>query len=748
VANSCFETKIGEEEEKRGKMKQETLELGGLNLTIESGRIAKQADGAIWLTYGETTVLATVCANLDSDTEFDFMPLTVDYREKMYSVGRIPGGFFKREGRPSDKETLSARLTDRPLRPLFPDGFYKEVQIMINVLSSDGEHDPDVLGTIAASAALAISHVPFNGPVGSVRMGHVDGEFVVNPTFKQLEESKLDVVVSGTAQSIMMIEGIAKLVDEDTFLKAIEIAHGEIKRIVALQEKLVKAIGRPKAEYVPAEKDKNLETRLSKDYDKQIAELCKIAEKQERKKAMKVIVADAQEKLAEAFPDSDSAIKSWVNARFDHVVRQRVVKDKIRIDGRGHKDIRPISCDIDVLPRVHGSALFTRGQTQALGTITLGAKFDEQKVDGIDGVYFKPYMLHYNFPPFSVGEVRRFLGQSRREVGHGNLAWRAIQPVLPAWDDFPYTIRVVSEVLESNGSSSMATVCAGCMAMMAGGVPLKSPVAGIAMGLIEEDGEFAILSDILGDEDHIGDMDFKVTGNEQGLTACQMDIKIAGISIDLMRTAIVQARQGIEHILGKMREAIAEPRPMISPYAPRIAFFTVDPDKIGLIIGPGGKTIRDIIARSGAQIDIEDTGQICISGPSSTEVEKALDILRGMTENPEVGKVYDGRVTKVTDFGAFVEILPGREGLLHISEIEHHRVNRVSDHLNVGDAVNVKLVKVTPEGKLDLSRKALLPRPEGMPEEEPRERRDRNSGGRDKHRGDRHPRTEKVENDD
>ncbi|MCB9357265.1 MAG: polyribonucleotide nucleotidyltransferase [Calditrichaeota bacterium] len=723
-------------------MTRETIELGGLPLTLETGRMAKQADGAIWLTLGETTVLATVCANLDAETDFDFMPLTVDYREKLYAVGRIPGGFFKREGRPSEKETLSARLTDRPLRPLFPDGFNKEVQIMINVLSSDGEHDPDVLGTIAASAALSISQVPFLGPVGSVRMAYVDGEFIVNPAFKQLENSALDVVVAGTAESIMMIEGLARLVDEDTFLKAIEIAHGEIKRIVELQNALVKKIGKTKAEFVPRERNTALAERLSKDYDTRVRELLSTPEKQARKKAMKAIVADAAEALETEFPEEDGAIKEWVNARFDQVVRQRVVKDKVRLDGRGPTDIRPITCEIDILPRVHGSALFTRGQTQALGSITLGAKFDEQKVDGIDGVYFKPYMLHYNFPPFSVGEVRKFLGQSRREVGHGNLAWRAIQPVLPAWDDFPYTIRVVSEVLESNGSSSMATVCAGCMSLMAGGVPLKAPVAGIAMGLIEEDGDVAILSDILGDEDHLGDMDFKVTGNEQGITACQMDIKITGISIELMRTAIRQARQGIEHILNKMREAIPEPRPMISPFAPRIAFFTVDPDKIGLIIGPGGRTIRDIIARSGAQIDIEDTGQICISGPSSEEVEKALSILRGMTENPEVGKTYDGRVTKITDFGAFVEILPGREGLLHISEIEYHRVAKVSDHLKVGDPVDVKLVKITPEGKLDLSRKALLPKPEGYVEEPPRERHDRGHGGKGGH--DKRPRREKV----
>ncbi|MCC6475746.1 polyribonucleotide nucleotidyltransferase [bacterium] len=729
--------------------KKETLELGGLSLTLETGRIAKQADGAIWLTYGDTTVLATVCANLEADTNFDFMPLTVDYREKMYSVGRIPGGFFKREGRPSEKETLSARLTDRPLRPLFPEGFNKEVQIMINVFSSDGERDPDVLGTIAASAALAISRIPFHGPVGSVRMGYLENEFIVNPTFKQLEESALDVVVSGTAESIMMVEGLCKLVDEETFLKAIAIAHEEIKRIVKAQLNLVAQAGIPKAVFVPKDGMPDLEAALKSSFDDKVRALCLMPEKQSRRAAMKEIVAQAVEKFSETYPDSEGFIKNWVGERFDKLVRERVVKEKVRLDGRGYADIRQITCEVDVLPRVHGSSLFTRGQTQALGAVTLGAKFDEQKIDAIEGVYFKPYILHYNFPPFSVGEVRKFLGQSRREVGHGNLAWRAIQPVIPAWDDFPYTIRVVSEVLESNGSSSMATVCAGCMSMMAAGIPLKAPVAGIAMGLIEEDGKVAILSDILGDEDHLGDMDFKVTGNADGITACQMDIKIAGISLDLMRTAIKQARQGIDHILGKMLEAIPEPRPDVSPYAPRISFFQVDPDKIGLIIGPGGKTIRDIIARSGAQIDIEDTGQICISGPSYEEVQKAIDILRGMTENPEVGTVYAGKVTKITDFGAFVEILPGREGLLHISEIEHHRVAKVSDHLQVGAPVDVKLVKITPEGKLDLSRKALLPRPEGMPEEQPRERRDRpERGGHDRDKHHKKPHHSKVEDKD
>ncbi|MBU1638347.1 polyribonucleotide nucleotidyltransferase [bacterium] len=709
------------------------MELGGLTLKLETGRMAKQADGSCWLTYGDITVLATVVGNLDQENDLDFLPMTVDYREKLYAVGRIPGGFFKREGRPSEKEILSARLTDRPLRPLFPEGFHQEVQIMINVLSSDGEHDADVLGTIAASTALGLSRIPFHGPVGSVRIGMLDGEYIVNPTSKQLEESTLDVVVSGTADSIMMVEGVAKLVSEDDYLGGLELAHEEIKKIVELQNKLIAEAGKEKAEFIPPERNEALDSALAAACDDRIREICRITEKQERRTAEKELVLETIEKFKEEYPEQERYIKTWAHDRYAKFVRERMLKDKIRLDGRTFEEIRPITCEVDVLPRTHGSALFTRGQTQALGTITLGAKFDEQKIDALDGVYFRPYMLHYNFPPFSVGEVRKFLGQSRREVGHGNLAWRALRPILPNWDDFPYTIRVVSEVLESNGSSSMATVCTGCMSLMAAGVPIKKPVAGIAMGLVSEGDDVAVLSDILGDEDHLGDMDFKVTGNEDGITACQMDIKIKGISLELMKSAIKQARQGIQHILGKMTETIAVPRPEISPYAPRIEFFEVDPDKIGLIIGPGGKTIRDIIARSGAQIDIEDSGMICVSGPTSDEVHKAIDILRGMTESPEVGKEYDGRVVKIMDFGAFVEILPGREGLLHISEIEHRRIEKVQDHLSVGDHVRVKLLKVDPNGKLDLSRKALLPKPEGHIEKDDRAER----GGHSK--GDRRP---------
>jgi polyribonucleotide nucleotidyltransferase len=707
---------------------RKSIELGGLKLELETGRVAKQADGACWLTYGDTVVMATVVANLEAENDLDFLPLSVDYREKLYAVGRIPGGFFKREGRPSEKEILSARLTDRPIRPLFPKGFHQEIQVMINVLSSDGEHDPDVLGTIATSAAIALSEIPFDGPVGSVRIGFFNGEYLVNPTYKQLEESLLDLVVSGTEDSIIMVEGEAKEVSEDIFLEGIAHAHVEIKKIVALQNQLAAEAGKPKHEFVGPERIAELDAILEKGFGAQVETSCKIEDKAKRRDAWKEIEVNAILTTMEQYPDTEKYVKSWVHDRSQVSVRRNTVKGT-RLDGRKFEEIRTITSEIDVLPRTHGSALFTRGQTQALATVTLGVKFDEQRVDGLDGVYTKPYLLHYNFPPFSVGEIRKFLGQSRREVGHGNLAWRALHSVLPSWEDFPYTIRVVSEILESNGSSSMATVCGGCLSMMSAGVPLKKPVAGIAMGLIIENKDVAILSDILGDEDHLGDMDFKVTGTKDGISACQMDIKIKGISLALMKTAIQQARRGITFILGKMAETIEAPRPEISQYAPRITFLKIDPDKIGLIIGPGGKTIRDIIARSEATIDIEDDGTICIASSDMKKVQAAVDIIKGMTESPEVGKVYHGKVKKITDFGAFVEILPGREGLLHISEIEHHRIRNVSDHLALGDEVDVKLVNVDPMGKLDLSRKALLPLPEGM---EPQPERDRSHGRPDR----------------
>ncbi|MDD5087992.1 MAG: polyribonucleotide nucleotidyltransferase, partial [bacterium] len=487
----------------------------------------------------------------------------------------------------------------------------------------------------------------------------------------------------------------------------------------AFQRELMAAVGQPKRDFPAPTAIPELDALLEAQFAEQVRESCRIQDKQRRREAWKLIELAAIEATLESFPDTERYVKNWVHDRSQNIVRLNTV-DGRRLDGRGFTDIRPITGEVDVLPRTHGSALFTRGQTQALASVTLGVKFDEQRIDGLDGVYTKPYLLHYNFPPFSVGEIRKFLGQSRREVGHGNLAWRALHSMIPSWEDFPYTIRVVSEILESNGSSSMATVCAGCMALMSAGVPIKKPAAGIAMGLILEGDKVAILSDILGDEDHLGDMDFKVTGTRDGITACQMDIKIKGISLELMRTAIRQARQGVAFILDKMAETIPAPRAEISPHAPRIVFLKIDPDKIGLVIGPGGKTIRDIIARTEASIDIEDDGTVCISSTNLENVSAAVDIIRGMTVAPEVGKVYHGKVTKITDFGAFVEILPGREGLLHISEIEHRRIAKVADHLNLGDEVDVKLLSVDPMGKLDLSRKVLLPLPEGMTESPPR----------------------------
>lgn len=686
-----------------------SMELGGLKLELETGRIAKQADGAIWLTCGDTVVLATVVANLDAENELDFLPLSVDYREKLYAVGRIPGGFFKREGRPSEKEILSARLTDRPIRPLFPDGFHQEIQVMINVLSSDGEHDPDTLGTIATSAALAISECPFLGPVGSVRVGRINGEYIINPTFKQLEETELDLVVAGTEDSIIMIEGESKEVSEDVFLEGIARGHAEVKRLVALQKELVARCGVPKREFKPAETNKDLAATLEATFGAQVDDSCKITDKSKRRDAWKLIETAAIAGLLETYPNDEKTIKSWVHDRAQVRVRANIVDKSWRLDGRGTREIRPITTEVDILPKVHGSALFTRGQTQALGTVTLGIKFDEQRVDGLDGVYTKPYMLHYNFPPFSVGEIRKFLGQSRREIGHGNLAWRAMHSILPAWEDFPYTIRVVSEVLESNGSSSMATVCGGTLALMDAGVPIKAPVAGIAMGLIKEDNHFEILSDILGDEDHLGDMDFKVAGTKDGVTSIQMDIKITGITEEILRNALEQARKGRLHILGKMIEALPEPRKEISKYAPRIILLRIPQDKIGALIGPGGKTVRGIIETTGVKIDIEDDGSVHVATNDSAAADEAIKMIKALTVSPEAGKFYKGRVVKVVDFGAFVEVLPGQEGLLHISEIDAKRIARVEDVLREGDDVVVKVLEIDGStGKMRLSRKAAL----------------------------------------
>ncbi|MFH1009609.1 MAG: polyribonucleotide nucleotidyltransferase [bacterium] len=688
---------------------KKVIELGRFPLTLEVGRVANQANGACWLTYGDSVLMATVVVAPETQQELDFLPLSVDYREKLSAVGRIPGSFFRREGRPSEKEILSARLIDRPIRPLFPDGFYSELQIMVAVLSSDGQTDPDTLGAIAASTALSVSEIPFLGPIASVRIGMVDGQYIINPTRKELEESLLDLVVAGSETSILMVEGEAREISNDLMVEAIGRAHEEIRRVVALQKELMAEVGKPKLDVPPPPRIEELDRKLEGRLQSAIEELSRVSEKQERRARLRELEEAAILALTEEFPDDAKYISEWIHRHFQKRMRDNVLRKGIRLDGRGLKEIREIDISVGLLPRVHGSALFTRGQTQALGMVTLGTKFDEQKIDGLEGVYTKSYMLHYNFPPFSVGEIRKFLGQSRREVGHGNLATRALRSVLPPWEEFPYTIRIVSDILESNGSSSMATVCAGSLALMDAGVPLRKPVAGVAMGLIKEAGDVAVLSDILGDEDHLGDMDFKITGTRDGITACQMDIKIEGISLELMRQALAQAREGIHFILDKMGQTLAEPRPELSVYAPRILFLKIDPDRIGLIIGPGGKTIREIIERTGATIDIQDDGTVCIASPEMAKAQGAADIIRGMLEVPEVGKVYRGTVKRITDFGAFVEILPGREGLLHISQIEHQRIRKVSDYLQLGDELEVKLLKVDAQGKLDLSRKVLLP---------------------------------------
>lgn len=688
------------------------MELGRLPLTLEVGRVAKQADGTCWLTYGDTVILATVVANLDIQTELDFLPMSVDYREKLSAAGRIPGGFFRREGRPSEKEILSARLIDRPIRPLFPDGFHCEIQVMVSVLSSDGEIDPDVLGAIAASTALSVSEIPFQGPIASIRMGLVDNEYIINPTYDELKKSRLDLVISGSESSIIMVEGEAREVSDDTMIEAIGKAHDVIRQVISLQKELIAEAGKPKFEFTPKPRHEELDKKLEQELDAPLREAVRITEKQERRTRLHELQDNTILSYAEEYPEEDKYISSWIHDQVRDKMRTNVLRDGSRLDGRSLTDIREIDSAVALLPRVHGSALFTRGQTQALGMVTLGTKYDEQKIDSLEGVFTRPFMLHYNFPPYSVGEIRKFLGQSRREVGHGNLAWRALHSMLPNFEEFPYTIRIVSDVLESNGSSSMATVCAGSLSLMDAGVPIQKPVAGIAMGLIKEGEKTAILSDILGDEDHLGDMDFKVAGTRDGITACQMDIKIEGISSELMRQALAQARVGINHILDKMSLTLEKPRPEISPFAPRILFLKIDPDKIGFIIGPGGKTIRDIIERTGARIDIEDDGTVCIASTDTAQAEAAVDIIEKMLEVPEVGKVYHGIVKRITDFGAFVEILPGRDGLLHISEIEHRRIRKVSDHLQLGDEVDVKLLKIDDQGKLDLSRKALLPKDE------------------------------------
>ena len=693
---------------------KKSIEIGGKTLTLETGRLAKQAGGAVLISYDENVVLCTATAKEETKPGQDFFPLTVDYREKTASVGKIPGGFFKREGRPTEKEILSSRLIDRPIRPMFREGFLCETQVLCSVYSSDGENDTDVIAATGASAALLISNIPFDEPMAEVRVTKVNGELIVNPSHKQIEEGDYDITIAGTTDSIMMVEGEGNEVSEEELLEGIKFAHEHIIKLCEFQKEFAKEAGKPKREVEKTEVNEELVADVTALYTDRIKanlgeEGLSKAERHDRNKELSDDVLTA---LEEKYPEEEEEIKHVMHDIMSDVMRNLVVAEKKRLDGRGLAEIRDITCDVEVLPRTHGSALFTRGETQSLTTITLGTKRDEQLIEGLKELSTKRFILHYNFPPFSTGEVGGRPGPGRREIGHGNLAERALKKMLPSEEDFPYTIRIVSDILESNGSSSMATVCAGSLGLMDAGVKIKKAIAGIAMGLIMEGDEVRILSDILGDEDHFGDMDFKVAGSSDGITSIQMDIKVKGISFDIMETALKQAKEGRLHILEVMNKTLAQPRESISKYAPHLYSIYVPVDMIGLVIGPGGKMIRHIITESGADIDIDDEGKVTIAAVDKGQAAIARQMIEALTEAPEVGKVYEGTIKGIKDFGAFVEILPGKEGLLHISEIDNKRVNKVEDFFKPGQKVEVKLLAIDDMGKLKLSRKVLLPKNE------------------------------------
>ena len=694
---------------KKSGMKRITKEIAGREFFIETGRMARQADGSVLVGEAGTTVLVTAVSSKGAESDRDYFPLFVEYREKFYAAGKIPGGFFKREGRPSERETLGARQIDRPIRPMFPEGYMYEVQVACTVLSSDQEHQADVLGITGASLALNMSDIPFGAVLSGVRVGVKDGSFMMNPTFEEVEEGGLELVIAGTDDAIIMVEGEAKEISEQKLQEALEFGHDRIREMNALQREILSQCEIPeKRTFRTAEVDSGLQQRLRGDYLEEIDRRARIEGKHKRAAALSELTDQAVEKHGDESPDSEKMISSIMHDLEREVVRKMILEEKKRTDGRGYEDVREISCDISVLPRTHGSALFTRGETQSLVATTLGTSQDEQRIDALSGESWKKYMLHYNFPPFSVGEVGFFRGPGRREIGHGALAERALKPVIPADEDFPYTIRVVSDILESNGSSSMATVCGGSLALMDAGVPVKKAVAGVAMGMVKEGDRYAILTDILGLEDHLGDMDFKVTGTRDGITGFQMDVKVSGISKAIMEEALEQARRARLSILDVMDKAIDSPRSEISPYAPKIVQVKVPVDKIREIIGPGGKMIRHIQDESGAKIDIEDDGTVTIAAVDKESHDKAMEFIDMITAEPELDKVYKGKVRSVVQFGAFVEIMPGRDGLLHISEIARERIGKVEDVLNVGDEVEVKVINIDKEGKIRLSRKVLL----------------------------------------
>jgi polyribonucleotide nucleotidyltransferase len=690
----------------------ESTQVGAHEISIETGVVAKQAHGAVIVRYDETVVLVTAVSSKDARADISFFPLTVEYRESAFASGKIPGGFFKREGRLGEKEILTSRVIDRPLRPLFPDGYYNETQIICSPLSASSACDPDVLSITGASAALCISDIPFAGPIAGVRVVRVDGEFIANPSYAQRDASDLNIIVAASRDAIVMVEGEAQEIPEDIMVDALIFAHQAILPQLDLQERLVQQVGKPKRSFSPPTLDQEIVQELNEHFAGPISEAYRVTEKQLRYQGLDTVKQNVHahflEKLGEGYAAKKSDISSALDALKSKVVRQRVIKEGIRIDGRDLYTVRPIDIRLGWLPRVHGSTLFTRGETQAIVTVTLGTTDDEQKIETYAGTEYRRFLLHYNFPPYSVGEARPLRGPGRREIGHGNLAERSVAKIIPEKSAFPYTIRIVSDITESNGSSSMASVCGGSLALMDAGVPIKSHVAGVAMGLIQEGEDIAILTDILGDEDHLGDMDFKVTGTRQGICAIQMDIKIEGLSRQTLEKALAQAYQARIHVLNKMEEAISQSRGELSTYAPRIVTVWISPDRIRDVIGPGGKMIRSITEETGVALDIEDSGRINIASPSEEACQRAVDLIRSITQEVEAGKIYLGTVRGIKEFGAFVEILPGREGLLHISQIHSEHVERVTDILQEGDEVLVKVVEIDSQGKLRLSRKDAI----------------------------------------
>lgn len=685
-----------------------SIELGGRTLTMEIGKIAKQANGAVLVRYGDTAVVVAATGTKTPREGVDFFPLTVDFEEKMYAVGKIPGGFIKREGRPAETAILTSRLIDRPIRPMFPEGYHNDVQIVATAVSVDPDNAPDIPAMIGASCALSISDIPFEGPIAGVRVGMIDGQYIINPTIEQAKVSRLNLAVAGTKDAILMVEAGAKEISEDEMLDAIWFGHEEIKKLVEWQEKIMAEVGKPKMEVPVYEPPAELAAEIEAYGAEQLKAALMDANKLEREENVARIKAEIADAFMEKYPDNAKDVAYITQKLVKKIVRRTISVDKIRPDGRALDEVRPVTCEVGLLARPHGSALFTRGQTQILNVLALAPLSEAQTLDGLGVELTKRYIHHYNFPPYSVGETKPLRSPGRREIGHGALAERALLPVIPSEEEFPYAIRLVSETLESNGSSSMGSVCASTLSLMDAGVPIKAPVAGVAMGLVKDGDYFTILTDIQGLEDALGDMDFKVAGTKNGITAIQMDIKIDGINKEIFKQALAQAKRGREHIMGIMLDCISEPRKELSKYAPKITTIHVDPEKISKIIGPGGKTIKKIVEETGAKIDIEEDGRVYIAAVNSEEAAKAIDMINGITAEAEVGKVYTGKVTRLMSFGAFVEILLGKEGLVHISQLSTERVNKVEDVVSVGDEIVVKVTEIDQKGRINLSRKAVL----------------------------------------